>query len=185
MAYYYFDFRKDNTQDSYGLLASILSQLSAASNSCHYILSRLYSAYPGGSPTRKPACDKLRECLKEMLGLPGQGPFYIIIDAIDECPNTSGLVSAREKVLGIVKELVELRLPNIHLCISSRPEVDIRTVLKPLARLQISLHDEVGQKNDILNYIKSVVRSDCKMQKWRKEEQKLVIDTLSSKADGM
>ena len=27
-----------------------------------------------------------RKCLKDMLSLPGQGPIYIIVDGLDECP---------------------------------------------------------------------------------------------------
>jgi len=80
--------------------------------------------------------------LKDMLSLPRQGPLYLILDALDECPNTSGMTSAREEVLELVEELLDLHLPNVHLCVTSRPEIDIRTVLEPLASFQISLHDE-------------------------------------------
>ena len=120
-----------------------------------------------------------------MLSLPRQGPLYLILDALDECPNTSGMTSAREEVLELVEELLDLHLPNVHLCVTSRPEIDIRTVLEPLASFQISLHDERGQKEDLLNYIKSVVHSDRRMRRWREEDQSLVITTLSEKADGM
>jgi hypothetical protein len=120
-----------------------------------------------------------------MLLLPAQGRIYIIIDALDECPNSSGMPSAREEVLELVEELVGWNLPNVYLCVASRPEIDIRMVLEPLKLLQISLHDEPGQKEDIIEYIRSVVRSDRNMRRWRDEDQKLVIDTLSQRANGM
>jgi len=120
-----------------------------------------------------------------MLSLPGQGPIYLIIDALDECPNVSGTPSAREEVLELIEELVDLDLPNIRLCVASRPEIDIRMVLESLKDLQISLHDEHGQQEDIIEYIKSVVYSDQKMRKWREEDQNLVIDTLSQNVNGM
>ena len=120
-----------------------------------------------------------------MLSLPGQGPIYIIVDALDECPDVSGTPSAREEVLELVEELVGLNLSNLHLCVASRPEVDIRKTLEPLEPLQISLHDESGQKDDINEYIKSVVHSDRKMRSWRDEDKQLVIEVLSEKADGM
>ena len=63
----------------------------------------------------------LTECIKEMLCLPGQGPIYIIIDALDECPNISGTPSACEEILELVEELIDLKLPNVHLCVTSRP----------------------------------------------------------------
>ena len=183
MAYYYFDFRDVKKQDCYGLLSSLISQLSAESDSCFNILSQLYSGHSRG--IRKPGIGSLKKCMTDMLSLPGQAPIYIMIDALDECPNFSGTPSAREEVLELIDNLVGLRLPNVHLCVASRPEVDIRVVLEPLTSLRISLHDENGQKEDIIKYIKFVVRSDRSMRRWREEDQNLVIDTLSQNADGM
>jgi len=183
MAYYYFEFRDVKKQDRYGVLSSLLSQLSSKSDSFYEVLSQLYSDNAGDAG--KPDDGELTECIKDMLNLPGQGPIYIIIDALDECPNVSGTPSARDDVLELVEELVGLNLPNVHLCVTSRPEVDIRRVLEPLMPLQISLHDERGQKEDIIKYIKAMVHSDKSMRKWREEDQKLVIDVLSEKADGM
>jgi hypothetical protein len=183
MAYYYFDFRDIKKQDCYGLLSSLISQLSAESDSCYNILSQLYSANNRG--TRKPSISALKNCIIDMLSQRGQGPVYIIVDALDECPNFSGIPSAREKVLELIEELVGLQLPNVHLCVASRPEIDIRMVLEPLTSLRISLHDEIGQKEDIVRYIKFIISSDQNMQKWTEENKQLVVDVLSDKADGM
>ena len=183
LAYYYFDFRDVKKQNRYGLLSSLLAQLSAESDSCYEVLSQLQMDNAGG--TRKPTRSALSKCLKDMLSLPGQGEVYLIIDALDECPDSSGTPSAREEVLDLIEELVDLELPNVRLCVTSRPEIDIRMVLEPLTSLNISLHDEIGQKEDILEYIKSVVRSDRKMRRWKEEDKQLVIDILSEKGDGM
>ena len=183
LAYYYFDFRDVKKQDCYGLLSSLISQLSAESDSCFNILSQLYSDSTRG--IRKPDVDALKNCMTDMLSLSGQAPIYIIIDGLDECPNFPGRPSAREEVLDLIEELVDLNLQNVHLCVTSRPEMDIRMVLESLTSLKISLHDESGQKEDIIDYIKSVVHSDRRMRRWREEDQNLVIDTLSQNADGM
>ncbi len=183
MAYYYFDFRDVKKQDCYGLLSSLVSQLSAESDSCYNILSQLYSDNTNGR--LKPDIESLKECMKDMLNLPRQGPIYIIVDALDECPNLSGTPSAREEVLELIGELVDLKLPNVNLCVASRPEMDIRLVLEPLTTLKISLHDEIGQKRAITEYINSIIRSDRSMRRWNEEDKQLVVDTLSSKADGM
>jgi hypothetical protein len=183
LAYYYFDFRDAKKQDCHGLLSSLIFQLSTESDSCFSILSRLYSDH--GHGVEKPDIDALKKCMKEMLGLPRQAPTYIVVDAVDECPNFSGAPSAREEVLGAIEELVDLKLPNVHLCVASRPEMDIRHVLEPLTSLKISLHEESGQKGDIIEYIKSVVHSDRSMRKWKEEDKQLVVDTLSGRVDGM
>jgi hypothetical protein len=183
MAYYYFDFRDVKKQDCCGLLSSLVSQLSAESDSCYNVLSKLYSDNSRGM--QKPDVGALKKCLADMLSLPGQGRIYIIVDALDECPNLSGTPSAREDVLDFVKEIVNLKLPNVNLCVASRPGMDIRLMLEPLTTLKISLHDETGQKEDIVKYIKSVVYSDRNMRRWKEEDKQLVVDTLSSKAEGM
>ena len=183
MAYYYFDFRDVKKQDCYGLLSSLISQLSAESDSCYNILSRLYSDNSHG--IRKPDIDALKDCMTDMLRLPEQGPIYIVVDALDECQNFPVRPSPRNEVLELFEELVELELPNLHLCAASRPEMDIRLVLEPLTSFKISLHDENGQKEDIIKYIKSVVHPDRRTRKWREEDQNLVIDTLSQNVDGL
>jgi len=183
MAYYYFDFRDLKKQDCYGLISSLVSQLAVESDSCYSVLSKLYS--DNGRGMREPDIDALKKCLADMLSLPRQGQIYIIVDALDECPNFPGTPSAREDVLEFIKEIVDLKLPNVNLCVASRPEMDIRLVLEPLTTLKICLHDEIGQKNDIIEYINSIVRSDRSIRRWNEEDKQLVVETLSDKADGM
>jgi hypothetical protein len=125
------------------------------------------------------------ECLKEMLNREAQGPTYIIIDALDECPIASTIPSPREEALGLVVELVGLHLPHVHICVTSRPEHDIQAVFKDLTPRAVSLHDESGQRQDIVDYVTSFVRSDRKVRRWREEDKELVIEILSEKADGM
>ena len=183
MAYYYFDFKDDEKRHLRGLLSSLVLQLGAGSDPCYEILSRLYSDH--GEGEQKPSDRALSTCLMEMLAVPGQPAMYIIIDALDECPNTSVMPTARERVLAFLEDLVEADFPNVHICATSRPEIDIREVLEPLAQFRISLHDEGGQKEDISSYIMSAVHADRKMRRWRSGDKQLVIDTLSDKADGM
>jgi hypothetical protein len=120
-----------------------------------------------------------------MFNIQGQPAMYIIIDALDECPNISGMPTAREKVLEFLEDLVGLRLPHVHICVSSRPEFDIRSSLETLASFRMLLDDESGQKADISGYINSIVHSDRRIRKWSAENKQLIIDTLSEKADGM
>ena len=122
-----------------------------------------------------------------MLKASGDVPVYLILDALDECPNTTGIRSPRCQVLDLVEKLAMLCLPRLHLCITSRPEVDIRTSLEPLTPPSncISLHDQTGQQKDIAEFVRAIVYSDQNMRRWRDEDKQLVIETLSEKADGM
>ncbi|KAH9055857.1 hypothetical protein EDB83DRAFT_2614803 [Lactarius deliciosus] len=183
LAYFYFDFKDKAKQDTRALLSSLLVQLSDQSDIFCDALYSLYSAHKQGS--EQPTDESLSQCLKHMLTTAGPVPIYLVLDALDECPYGSGLPSPRETLLDLVDELVKLRLPTLRLCVTSRPEYDIRTALKPLATQQVSLHDDSGQTRDIKKYITDVVRSDRRTKKWRDEEKDMVIEKLAEKADGM
>jgi vacuolar-type H+-ATPase subunit I/STV1 len=183
LAMFYCDFREDQKKDLRGLLSSAIFQLCDQSDSYHEILSKFYSTHRDGE--QSPSDDELAQCLKDVLGLPKQAPVYLIIDALDECSNTSSMPSPREKILKLLIQLIESRLPNLRICVTSRPEIDIKVVLEPLAFRSISIHDERGQLEDIENYIRSVINTDPKNQRWKQEDRQRVIDVLKERADGM
>lgn len=185
IAFYYFDFKDAAKRDYRGMLSSLLFQLGESSERCWDVLYQLYTTCHEGS--EQPSQADLAQCLRGMVELPGQLPIYILIDALDECPNTNGTPSARENVLDFVEGIVESNHPNLFICITSRPEQDIQTVLNPLTSTsrRVSLHEEGGQREDINNYIRSFVQRDRAMRRWRAEDKALVIKTLSERAGGM
>ena len=183
LAYFYFDFKDTAKQSPRALLTSLLVQLSDQSDIFCFALLSLYKAHKQGS--EQPTNDSLAKCLKHMLMNTKHEPIYLVMDALDECPSDLGVPSSREKVLELVKKLVKLHHPNLRLCITSRPVFDIRATLQPLATQEISLHDESGQHQDIIEYVTSVVHSDKKMRKWRNDDKNMIIDKLTKKADGM
>ena len=183
LAFFYYDFREDQKKDIRGLLSSLLHQLCHQSDSYTDILSTLYSEHANGS--RNPSDDVLARCLRDLLKLPGHAPVYLILDALDECPNSSSIPSPRDEVLNLIEELIKLEIPHLRVCVTSRPEMDIKDILEPLALHTVSLHDESGQNKDIDEYIKSVINTNPKNKRWRAEDKRLVIDFLTSKAAGM
>jgi hypothetical protein len=183
LAFYYYDFREDEKKDRRGLLSSVVFQLSDQSDAYHDILSTFFSNHGDGAQTASD--DELARCLKKLLGLPGQAPVYLIIDALDECSNSSSLSPPREKVLLLLQDLIDSRLSSLRICVTSRPEIDIKLVLEPVAFRSVSIHDERGQMEDIENYIKWTVNSHRKMRRWRPEHKQLVIDVLTKRANGM
>ena len=185
LAYFYFDFKDLRKQTCHDMLRSLVFQLSTDSRPCCGILHHVYETHKDG--TQQPSDDTLKECLKQMLILLARDPTFIVLDALDECPDSFTFPSPRDEVLQLVRELVDLHLPELHICTTSRPEVDIRAVLQPLAFRSVSLHDESGQKADIADYVRNVVNSSpsSAMRRWRAEERSMVIETLTERADGM
>ena len=183
LAFFYCDFRDNQKKGQRGLLSSFLVQLCEQSDAYSAILSEFYVAHGRGSQLASDS--ELVGCLKDMLKLQGQATVYIIIDALDECPIATGLPPPREKVLELVEELVKLRIPNLRICVTSRPEADIKSILGPLTFGSVSLHDESGQAQDIAEYVRSAIDKDHVMRRWKAKVKQLVIDVLTEKADGM
>jgi len=183
LAFFYCDSREGQKKERRGLLTSLLTQLCGQSDAYCAILSDLYSTK--GKGLHHVSDGELRRHLLRILQLPGQAPAYIVIDGLDECPVTGGLPSPREGALHIVEELVDLQLPNLRICVTSRPEVDIDSVLRPLALYSVSLHDQSGQIQDIAEYVKHVVSTDRNARRWTKENKELVIQVLTEKSGGM
>jgi len=183
LGFFYHDYNEDEKRGLRGLLSSVLVQLCHQSDSYCDILSKFFTDHWSGS--RSASDDELIDCLKEILELTGQAPVFLFVDALDECPNTSTLPSRREEVLTLMEKLIKLRLPNLRLCVTSRPEADIKSVFNPLASYVVSLHDAKGQMEDINNFIENAVTTHGNMREWKPEHRQLVIDALTKAADGM
>ena len=183
LAFFYCDFREEEKMGLRGLLSSLLFQLCHQSDSYYDVLFKFYSEHAKGS--RRPSDDALVGCLKEILELSKQAPVYLIVDALDECPNIPAIRSPRAEVLSLIEGLIKSPFPNLRICVTSRPEIDIEHVLIPLAFRSVSLHDQSGQKRDIEDYIKSVINTHPKISRWKAKHKQLVIDTLTKKSDGM
>ena len=69
-------------------MTSLLSQMSTFSDTSCDVITLLYSAHENG--TQKPIDDDLVKCLKQMLSVLAEHPIYIVMDALDECPDDSG-----------------------------------------------------------------------------------------------
>ena len=181
LAFFYFDHQDATKLDARSLLSSILVQLSNQSDRSCEVLSALYLSHDRGF--RQPGEGALIQCLRDMVSQ-GESPVYVILDALDECPVSSGLASPRVEVLEIIRGLIGIS-PRVYLCITSRPEMDIRHFFDPLTSYTVSLDKQDGQHEDIAEYIKFVVGSDSRMREWPEEDKKLVIDTLTQDCGGM
>ncbi|KAI9447731.1 hypothetical protein H4582DRAFT_2068329 [Lactarius indigo] len=166
MAYFYFDFRNIDKRSRANLLPSLPVQLSACFDPFCDALSRLYEAHDIGTH---------------------RGSVYLVLDALDECFNTSGIPSSREQVLDLVKELVGMRFPSLHICATSRLEVDIRDSLESLIVSFGLFARRNGEKKDIAEYVRSMVSSNSvrALRRWRDADRDMIIKTLSERADGM
>jgi len=181
LAFFYFDSKEVYKKDRRGLLLSLLVQLCHQTDAYRDIVSRFYATHANG--VQYPGTDALVGCLNELLCVQGQGLVFLILDALDECSNT-GLPSPRMEILILLKELIDSKFPHLYICVTSRPETDIESVLAPLVSHTIFLHNESGHKNDIDNYIKFFVDTDATVRRWSIKDKESVTNALSEQADG-
>ena len=179
---FYFDSTHSEKQCLRRFLVSTIIQLFGQSYPYFEVFQKLYVSY--GSGSKLPDDKALTQCLKDMLMLPRHPKIYLIMDGLNECPIYDRYGCPRNRVLDLIEDLVGLHLPNLRICVTSHLEPDIELVLKPLASFTVCLHDEEGQKQSIVDFIRFVVQDDSDMQKWSVDIKKLVIDTLSQNADG-
>lgn len=117
----------------------------------------------------------------------GFSDIYIIIDGLDECPLING---ERGKLLKSLQHiLLNDRLTNHHIFLTSRKEPDIdskiRALLSPPLRMEIDLlgHQEI-LNNDISLYISSTLATD-NFKSWTVEVKEDTKQSLIRQADGM
>ncbi|EMD37971.1 hypothetical protein CERSUDRAFT_72606 [Gelatoporia subvermispora B] len=181
VAFFYCDFRDSSKQDISGLLFHLLLDISAQSSDCTKILSDLYSSHGMGS--RRPSGHELQKCLEKMLNISTNRPLYIVVDALDECPD-SGIKSPRDRMLKLIKDILGLCLSNVHICITSRPEPGIAEALRPLSSQSIAIDKSFEHSADIAKYVKSALDTDAGFSSWSEDDKSLVVETLSEKASG-
>jgi hypothetical protein len=140
--FFYCDFREEQKRNLRGLLSSLLVQLCYQSDSYFDLLSKFFSEHRNGLQRASDAT--LVRCLKDIMESPTRHPVYLIVDALDECPNPVKL-PPRKKVLDFLAELINSKFSNLHICVTSRPEADIIDVLHPLTSQSVSLHEEGKQ----------------------------------------
>jgi hypothetical protein len=102
LAFYYCDFRDEGKRDLRGLLSSLRFQLCDQSD---FYCDTLSGLYRNGS--QSPDETSLTECLRDMSSSPEEAPVFLVVDALDVCPNASG--KHREEDLTFLENLVDIR----------------------------------------------------------------------------
>lgn len=184
IAYYYFDAKDPAKCDLRGLLASLLTQLGDSSGLYLGVISQLYIRHSNGS--EQPCEGVLGRLLKSLLEVQPQTSIYIIVDGVDNCPNTNtGAKSARKKVVEFLEGLVRSRLSNLYICITSSPEEDMQRCLKVLAppTRRVSLHEQDGHMEDIKRYTTHFIQNDKDMQTWPAGDKDILFKALSEESE--
>ncbi|KAJ6475433.1 ankyrin repeat-containing domain protein [Mycena sanguinolenta] len=108
-AFFYFDINSPQQRTVNNLLCSLVYQLSGQLP-CSALFTLWETCQNGG---RLPSNSDLLSILKEF---GGSHEIYLLVDALDEC-------SERDMLLGALASILEAKLPQMHLIVTSRTEV--------------------------------------------------------------
>ena len=123
---------------------------------------------------QQPSDEQLQNVLHDILD--GFSRAYIVIDALDECTD-------REKTLNWVNKLisdVDRKAANLHIVVTSRPEMDIAEVFTALDPHSI----DAGEANtkDIVEYLR--LQMESKFTKYDGNTRAKIMSKLEEHGEG-
>ncbi|KAL8699652.1 MAG: hypothetical protein Q9201_005881 [Fulgogasparrea decipioides] len=172
-AYFYFDFNDERKQTIDGLLSSILTQLSWQKESLPDGVRKLHDRSSNGSsrPTRTALFETLFTVAENFQDV------YIVVDALDECQDRSGVASLFIQIVG-------RRSDNIHVLATSRRAHDLESAFQDHHCRSISLQNSLIDE-DIALHIRSRLSRERRLQAWPTFVKDEIEKALSRGAHGM
>ncbi|KAJ5605614.1 hypothetical protein N7510_008395 [Penicillium lagena] len=156
IAFFYFSFTDDSKQDEQGMLRALLLQLSVQLQDGEKELEQLRLLSKSSTPSVEALLQTLRKFLERFQD------SYILLDALDECPQDNG----REGVLRAIEAIRDWSIPTTHLLVTSREQSDIRRSLNPSSNHDISMKNS-GIDRDIAGFVSYQLENDPKLQRWK------------------
>ncbi|KAL7785777.1 ankyrin repeat-containing domain protein [Trichoderma afarasin] len=181
VVYFYYTFSDAKRQESDGMLASLIKQVCCHRPNIPNSVNDLDEYQKKGM---RPSTEELQNSFISTLR--GFTNVYIVIDALDECPNIN---TQREELMEILHYILDSNLDNLHLFCTSRKESDIDDSLRPQfskpgrGELNISSHLQEIER-DIGEYIDSTF-TNTKYSSWPIHIKAEVRRVLIEKSDGM
>jgi hypothetical protein len=162
LAYWYFQFNNPATQEISTMLRSLIRQLGTSplppdSQRGTPLLSSEIRRLGSHHMSRGSQPDML-ETMSTLDGILRDNPqkVFIVLDALDECPGGHS-TSERAKVLDYLQRLSCTRHHNLHVLATSRPEPDIRTVLRDVCSTRNSINVGLLMEEDVKTFINEAI----------------------------
>jgi ankyrin repeat domain-containing protein 50 len=176
LVYFYFSFQDTEKQKVANLLRSILSQLVRQTEYIPDPVVILYDNYLHSEPPK----DRLLSAIKSMIN--GHKKTFIVIDALDECPDENG---ERSDLCNILREIKEWAASNLHVLVTSRRKGDLVESLDPLCTIDPISIQGADVQSDIRKFIRSQLSKNRRLSIWPADVRDEIERTLVQGANGM
>ena len=175
LIFFYFDFNDIEKQRCGSVLRSAIAQLLTQYPETPDPLINLYNRLEGYLPGHAATDATLLPVLKQTISLLKE--CYIVFDALDE-------TRPREEMLDFIHQILSWNLPNLHILVTSRREIDIDSTLSPLMATKMEM-PKSSVNADITLYIHTRLECDSRLVKWSPGIKAEIKDTIAKGADGM
>ena len=181
MAYFYFDFSNIEKQNATNCLSSLIAQLCSQIVDLPKKLTTLYEKSNGGR--HGPDMPNLREVLKLFAAAEELRDIFIVVDALDECPDNEK--ELRKELLDAITEVNSWSPSNLHLLVTSRQTPDIKAKLRTLPAASAISIDGAEVEADIKKHVENELAIDRKLNGWSGRSQSTHREHPYKRANGM
>lgn len=156
------------------MLRSLIRQLSSLPlpHSIRSLVARHKTS--GSSPDLTELIATLNETIENL-----EEEVFIVIDALDECPDHKDKKSEREKLLSLIQLLAASGPKNLRLLATSRWENDISNALQKIRNCGI-VNIEQLVEDDIAQFVENALARHP-LSSWRSEVQRKIKERLLAK----
>jgi hypothetical protein len=156
MAYYYFDFNDSLNANVRNILRSLIIQICVGTDRIPKAVQTLCSQHrASGQQPSIPALLSILRALEASLSI----HIFIIIDALDECPEHQ-----RPELLSTIQSLVGKDFENTHILATSRAEHDIKLTLGESATDVICIENDLVDA-DIKLHVRRCLSEDPRLSR--------------------
>jgi hypothetical protein len=181
LTYFYFTYREPQTKTAISCLSSLLRQLCANSD-IPESLQRLYRTWE--ERLTNPSVNDIKASLASLIR--EQGQVFIVIDALDECPDDPDKLQRAEILKWIIETLSQS--PNAHILFTSRNDLrslDIADAVGPLPGMVQVQVDSARNSSDIQLYLSHQFESNSALQELKIRSKIDIQDFLFEQSHGM
>jgi hypothetical protein len=168
LAYLYCNYKSEAIVDGLGFLAALLKQLVHSRRAVDVHIAKLFGCGES-KPTWKDVSAAMKATLKLLF------PTYIVVDALDECPNQDG---TRSRLLRELKSFQ--RDADVRLMFTSRFDVDFQLEFGPSPTLEVRASDA-----DVKRYVQGQIHRLPRCVRRDPHLQAVVESKIASAVGGM
>ena len=162
-------------------MSSLIVQLCHRVSKLPDALHNLFKGCNNGN--RKPSLRELFTVFAVFAKHKDLADIFLVIDALDECSHDEN--NTRKELLELLNTVLSLPTSNIHILVTSRPEIDIKEALEAIRTILSVPLQGAGVEADINLHIEKQLATDEKFKCWSNEIKSEIKKILTAGANGM